>query len=100
LFSKATYIILVIYILSKTLFKEIEKKMNLAVLGGLGWSEILLIAFVVLILFGGKRIPELMRSLGRGISEFKAGLNEQPTKNPELIEKKNTTPEEKDKDKE
>ena len=37
----------------------------------LGWTEILLIAFVVLLLFGGKKIPELMRGLGRGVREFK-----------------------------
>ena len=37
----------------------------------LGWTEILLIAFVVLLLFGGKKIPELMRGLGRGVLEFK-----------------------------
>ena len=37
----------------------------------LGWTEILLIAFVVLLLFGGKKIPELMRGLGKGIREFK-----------------------------
>lgn len=36
----------------------------------LGWTEILLIAFVVLLLFGGKKIPELMRGLGKGIREF------------------------------
>ena len=39
----------------------------------LGWTEILLIAFVVLLLFGGKKIPELMRGLGRGVREFKEG---------------------------
>ncbi len=38
-----------------------------------GWMEILLIAFVVLLLFGGKKIPELMRGLGRGVREFKEG---------------------------
>jgi sec-independent protein translocase protein TatA len=37
----------------------------------LGWTEILLIAFVVLLMFGGKKIPELMRGLGRGVREFK-----------------------------
>ena len=37
----------------------------------LGCTEILLIAFVVLLLFGGKKIPELMRGLGRGVREFK-----------------------------
>ena len=36
-----------------------------------GWMEIVLIAFVVLLLFGGKKIPELMRGLGRGVREFK-----------------------------
>ena len=40
-------------------------------MGKFGWTEILLIAFVVLLLFGGKKIPELMRGLGRGIREFK-----------------------------
>jgi sec-independent protein translocase protein TatA len=37
----------------------------------LGWTEILLIAFIVLLLFGGKKIPELMRGLGKGVREFK-----------------------------
>lgn len=40
-------------------------------MGNLGWTEILLIAFIVLLLFGGKKIPELMRGLGRGVREFK-----------------------------
>jgi len=42
-------------------------------MGKLGWTEILLIAFIVLLLFGGKKIPELMRGLGRGVREFKEG---------------------------
>lgn len=37
----------------------------------LGMTELILIALVVLLLFGGKKIPELMRGLGRGIREFK-----------------------------
>ncbi len=41
----------------------------------LGWTEILLIAFVVLLLFGGKKIPELMRGLGKGIREFNDAKN-------------------------
>lgn len=45
-------------------------------LGMLGTTEIILIAVVVLLLFGGKKIPELMRGLGRGISEFKKAKNE------------------------
>lgn len=40
-------------------------------MGNLGWTEILLIAFIVLLLFGGKKIPELMRGLGKGVREFK-----------------------------
>ncbi len=44
--------------------------MNLLFLGGLGTTEVLLIALVVLLLFGGKKIPELMRGLGKGIREF------------------------------
>jgi sec-independent protein translocase protein TatA len=41
-----------------------------------GWMEIVLIAFVVLLLFGGKKIPELMRGLGRGVKEFKRGKDD------------------------
>ena len=36
----------------------------------LGWNEILLILLVVLLLFGGRKIPELMRGVGKGIREF------------------------------
>lgn len=39
-------------------------------MGNLGFQEILLIALVVLVLFGGRKIPEFMRGLGRGIREF------------------------------
>lgn len=38
---------------------------------GLGTSEIILIALVILVLFGSKKIPEMMQGLGRGIREFK-----------------------------
>jgi len=37
----------------------------------IGWPQVLLIAVVVLLLFGGKKIPELMKGLGSGIKEFK-----------------------------
>jgi sec-independent protein translocase protein TatA len=49
---------------------------NSIILGVLGGQEILLILIVVLVLFGGKKIPELMRGLGRGVSEFKKAKNE------------------------
>ena len=39
-------------------------------------QEILIIAFVVLLLFGGKKIPELMKGLGKGVKSFKEGMNE------------------------
>ena len=43
---------------------------SLLFLGSMGGWEILLIAFVVLLLFGGKKLPELMKGLGKGIREF------------------------------
>lgn len=42
----------------------------------IGTTEIMLIAGIALLLFGGKKVPELMRGLGRGISEFKRGTKE------------------------
>jgi len=41
-------------------------------LGALGGSEVLLIFFAILLLFGGRKIPELMRGIGKGIREFNA----------------------------
>ena len=43
---------------------------------GLGGQEILLIALVVLLLFGGAKIPELMKGLGKGVKSFKDGMKE------------------------
>ena len=52
---------------------------NLAFLGNLGSGEIIIIAIIVLLLFGGKKIPELMKGLGSGIKEFKnAAKDDQP----------------------
>lgn len=48
---------------------------SLILLLGLGGQEVLLIALVILILFGGRKIPELMKGLGKGIHSFKEGLN-------------------------
>lgn len=50
--------------------------MKLLLIGGIGTSEILLIVFVLLLLFGGKKLPELMRGMGRGIRDFKDAVNE------------------------
>jgi sec-independent protein translocase protein TatA len=43
---------------------------------GLGWGEILLIALVILLLFGGRKIPELMKGLGKGVKSFKEGMSQ------------------------
>ncbi|MCQ2184378.1 MAG: twin-arginine translocase TatA/TatE family subunit [Bacteroidales bacterium] len=45
-------------------------------LGVVGPWQIVIIALVVLLLFGGKKIPELMKGLGKGVKSFKEGLNE------------------------
>jgi sec-independent protein translocase protein TatA len=51
--------------------------MTLAILLGIiGPWQIALIVLVVLLMFGGKKIPELMKGLGKGISEFKKGKND------------------------
>ena len=48
---------------------------NLLLIGGLGLNEVVIIALVVLLLFGGKKIPELMNGLGKGVKSFKEGMN-------------------------
>lgn len=50
----------------------------------LGWVEIVLILAVVLLLFGGKKIPELMKGLGKGIREFKDASKGEDTSNKEV----------------
>lgn len=45
-------------------------------MGGLGAPEIILILLVVLLLFGGRKIPELMKGLGKGVKEFKDASSE------------------------
>lgn len=49
---------------------------NLPMMFGLGGQEILIIMFVILLLFGAKKIPELARGLGKGIREFKDASSE------------------------
>ncbi|MCH5305121.1 MAG: twin-arginine translocase TatA/TatE family subunit [Rikenella sp.] len=48
---------------------------RLLFIGSVGFQEVLLIALVVLLFFGGKKIPELMKGLGRGVRSFKEGMN-------------------------
>ncbi|MBO5888016.1 MAG: twin-arginine translocase TatA/TatE family subunit [Bacteroidaceae bacterium] len=67
---------------------------QLLFLGNMGGQEILIIALIILLLFGGKKIPELMRGLGKGVSQFKKGMNDieqeinaEPKKNEEIQNK-------------
>ena len=61
----------------------------------LGTPEIILIAIVVLLLFGGKKIPELMKGLGKGVKSFKDGLNSADEEKTE-VKKDSTKAEEKE----
>lgn len=47
---------------------------NLLFLGNIGGTEIIIIAIIILLLFGGKKIPELMQGLGKGVKSFKNGM--------------------------
>ena len=49
---------------------------NILFLQNIGTGEIIIVALVVLLLFGGKKIPELMRGLGKGVNSFKEGMND------------------------
>ena len=48
---------------------------RLLFIGGIGLQEVLLIALIVLLFFGGKKIPELMKGLGKGVRSFKDGIS-------------------------
>lgn len=57
--------------------------MEFLFLGGIGMQEILLIALVLLLFFGGKKIPELMKGIGKGVRSFKEGMNgDEPKEEP------------------
>jgi len=47
---------------------------HLLLLGPLGTPEIIIIAFAILLLFGGKKIPELMKGIGKGVRNFREGV--------------------------
>ena len=67
---------------------------SLMFIGNLGTGELILISLVVLLFFGAKRIPELMRGMGKGVKSFKEGLNDiekqinEPVSNDDNQEKK------------
>lgn len=58
--------------------------MNTLLFMGLGMQEIIAIALIVLLLFGGKKIPELMKGLGKGVKSFKDGMNGDESSNEEV----------------
>ena len=62
--------------------------------GNLGAGEIIVIALIVLLLFGGKKIPELMKGIGKGVRSFKEGMNniEKDIENPDPDPKDKTNP--------
>jgi sec-independent protein translocase protein TatA len=62
------------------------------IMGNLGFQEILLIAVVVLVLFGGRKIPEFMKGLGKGIREFNDAKNNVKKELEEGMKEKDQTP--------
>ena len=64
--------------------------MNFAfvLMGMIGWPQIVLIVVVVLLLFGGRKIPELMRGLGGGVKEFKNAVKDEDAETSSSSEKK------------
>lgn len=62
--------------------------MNHLLFAGIGLQEIILIALVILLFFGGKKIPELMRGIGKGVRSFKEGMNNKSSDNEPDEEKK------------
>ena len=73
--------------ISVHLFKTITMMLSLIFLGMIGGPQIILIIAVVLVLFGGRKIPELMKGLGSGIKEFKNATKEEEAK-PQVEEEK------------
>jgi sec-independent protein translocase protein TatA len=59
---------------------------------GIGWQEILLIVLVILLLFGARRIPEMMRSIGKGVRELKRGMKDMDTDEPDKEQKDDKGP--------
>ncbi len=57
-------------------------------LGVIGWPQILVIIVVVVLLFGGRKIPELMRGIGLGMKEFKKATKGEDKEKEEVEEKK------------
>ena len=65
-----------------------DRGQNQHIMGKIGPTEIILILAIILLLFGGKKIPELMRGLGRGVKEFKDASKGESSESKEQIENK------------
>ena len=65
--------------------------MNTITILALSWQHLLIVGIIILIFFGGRKIPEMMRGLGSGIKEFKDAVKEDEKKSPEEP-KSNSTP--------
>lgn len=62
---------------SKSQAPEASSRLHMSTLAiGFGWQEILIILVILLVLFGGKKLPELARAMGNSITQFKRGLSE------------------------
>ena len=64
---------------------------HLLFIGGIGFQEILLVLLVILLFYGGKKVPEMMRGLGKGVKAFKDGMNEVEPK--DEVKEENTSKE-------
>lgn len=69
-----------------TIFEPIE------LIAFLGTYEMVILGLVVLVLFGGAKLPSLMRNMGRSINEFKTGMNEMPQDTPRKVDDASTKP--------
>jgi sec-independent protein translocase protein TatA len=63
--------------------------LNSILLGVIGPAQVVIIVLVIVLLFGGKKIPELMRGIGKGVKEFKDGINGTDEKDPSQKDKTN-----------
>ena len=61
--------------------------LNSILLGVIGPAQVVIIVLVIVLLFGGKKIPELMRGIGKGVKEFKDGINGIDEKDPNQKDK-------------
>lgn len=67
--------IFLIFVIGTKLYQRNYMK-SILFLQNIGAGEIIILALVVLLLFGGKKIPELMKGIGKGVRSFKEGVNE------------------------